>query len=85
MSNRQNLSNWLQAELHSHDWSQSELARVSGLQRFTHTLAEARELLQHLPQWMANENPLVVNGVLTRLCQKITITPAGEIAIHFQQ
>lgn len=53
--------------------------------RFTHTLAEARELLQHLPQWMANENPLVVNGVLTRLCQKITITPAGEIAIHFQQ
>lgn len=33
MSNRQNLSNWLQAELHSRDWSQSELARVSGLHR----------------------------------------------------
>ena len=33
MSNRQNLSNWLQTELHNRDWSQSELARVSGLHR----------------------------------------------------
>lgn len=33
MSNRQNLSNWLQAELENRDWSQSELARESGLHR----------------------------------------------------
>jgi Plasmid maintenance system antidote protein len=33
MSNRQTLSNWLQNELHARNWSQSELARVSGLHR----------------------------------------------------
>jgi len=33
MSNRQDLSNWLQAELQNRDWSQSELARASGLHR----------------------------------------------------
>lgn len=73
-------------EIKSHQSETDQRSRKQAeRKRFTHTLAEARELLQHLPQWMANENPLVVNGVLTRLCQKITITPAGEIAIHFQQ
>lgn len=33
MSNRQSLSTWLQSEMANRDWTQSDLARISGLHR----------------------------------------------------
>ncbi|MEP7137956.1 MAG: hypothetical protein ABI904_23760 [Chloroflexota bacterium] len=52
--------------------------------QFIETLEKTRAIIDHLPQWIASDDPLKVNTLLTRLCEKIVITPAGEIIIHLR-
>jgi recombinase len=52
--------------------------------RFAKSLEEVRAILNYLPQWVSTEEPLKVNAILRRLCQKIVVTPDGQFTIHFQ-
>lgn len=47
--------------------------------QFEITYEEAQELLDVLPEWMLDDEPKIVNGLLTRLFRCIRVMPNGEI------
>lgn len=72
-----------QIKSHQNETDQRIRQRVEQ-KRFAKSIQDAQALLNHLPQWMASEDPLKVNEILRRLCKKIVVHPDGKITIHFQ-
>lgn len=70
-------SDWLLNVLDSKGWSQAR-AQAERAQ-FQITFEEAQELLDILPEWMLEDEPKIVNGLLTRLFRGIKIMGDGSV------
>lgn len=66
-------SNWLLNVLRDKGWTQAERAQ------FQITFEEAQELLDILPEWMLEDEPKIVNGLLTRLFRGIKVMGDGRV------
>lgn len=49
---------------------------------FRRTVKENEVLIENLPLWAREREPLKVNTLLARLCSKIVVTPDGEVTVH---
>jgi len=53
-------------------------------EQFMLTLDQAREILEFLPRWCAEQDPKTVNYFLLRLCRSVTVTPDGVITVQLR-
>jgi DNA invertase Pin-like site-specific DNA recombinase len=48
------------------------------------TLLSAQDL-ERVPEWLATREPATVNRIVSALCQRIDLTPGGQVIIEFRQ
>lgn len=66
------------------EWKDGEAVRLRQTKEreaFSHTLEEAREILEILPAWIRGQDIRRVNTLLIKLVREIVVTPEGDVRV----